>query len=128
SRYVYSAACPDGRRVSVAWLYPCLDVENAPTLLYAVSLRDALPISMAGMTNRVPARAISGRARGAWAHCPMPAGKNTPPSRPMRDRKSTRLNSSHVKISYAVFCLKKKKSTAHEIRQRLRCESAELNG
>src|SRR5690606_40865102 len=27
----------------------------------------------------------------------------------MRDRKSTRLNSSHVKISYAVFCLKKKK-------------------
>src|SRR5207302_2997289 len=28
-----------------------------------------------------------------------------------RDRKSTRLNSSHVKISYAVFCLKKKKST-----------------
>src|SRR5690606_41107630 len=31
---------------------------------------------------------------------------------PEVDRKSTRLNSSHVKISYAVFCLKKKKSTA----------------
>src|SRR5690606_2228737 len=30
---------------------------------------------------------------------------------PWRDRKSTRLNSSHVKISYAVFCLKKKKTT-----------------
>src|SRR5690606_41593233 len=30
---------------------------------------------------------------------------------PLRDRKSTRLNSSHVKISYAVFCLKKKKKT-----------------
>src|SRR5690606_41175110 len=30
------------------------------------------------------------------------------------DRKSTRLNSSHVKISYAVFCLKKQKSTHHE--------------
>src|SRR5690606_39966414 len=29
------------------------------------------------------------------------------------DRKSTRLNSSHVKISYAVFCLKKKKKTKH---------------
>src|SRR3989442_6203215 len=29
-----------------------------------------------------------------------------------RDRKSTRLNSSHVRISYAVFCLKKKKTTA----------------
>src|SRR3989442_11904242 len=32
---------------------------------------------------------------------------NSPPRRP--DRKSTRLNSSHVRISYAVFCLKKKK-------------------
>src|SRR5207253_8164456 len=30
---------------------------------------------------------------------------------PKRDRKSTRLNSSHVAISYAVFCLKKKKNT-----------------
>src|SRR5690625_5613357 len=34
------------------------------------------------------------------------------PAGPVRDRKSTRLNSSHVAISYAVFCLKKKK---HEI-------------
>src|SRR5215475_16145759 len=33
------------------------------------------------------------------------------PHDPVRDRKSTRLNSSHVKISYAVFCLKKKKKT-----------------
>src|SRR5690606_41047449 len=32
-----------------------------------------------------------------------------------RDRKSTRLNSSHVKISYAVFCLKKKKSIARDV-------------
>src|SRR5690349_24024816 len=32
-----------------------------------------------------------------------------PQPRPRRDRKSTRLNSSHVEISYAVFCLKKKK-------------------
>src|SRR5690349_23210205 len=30
---------------------------------------------------------------------------------PLADRKSTRLNSSHVEISYAVFCLKKKKNT-----------------
>src|SRR3989442_2885197 len=33
---------------------------------------------------------------------------------PNPDRKSTRLNSSHVRISYAVFCLKKKKQTQHE--------------
>src|SRR5256885_5365332 len=32
---------------------------------------------------------------------------------PLRDRKSTRLNSSHLVISYAVFCLKKKKSNNH---------------
>src|SRR3989442_7547074 len=32
-----------------------------------------------------------------------------------RDRKSTRLNSSHVRISYAVFCLKKKKITEHAV-------------
>src|SRR5256886_10202713 len=32
---------------------------------------------------------------------------------PSRDRKSTRLNSSHSQISYAVFCLKKKKTTVH---------------
>src|SRR5690606_41147682 len=37
----------------------------------------------------------------------------------LEDRKSTRLNSSHVKISYAVFCLKKKKKTAgrHTVRR-----------
>src|SRR5690606_39952688 len=32
---------------------------------------------------------------------------------PLKDRKSTRLNSSHMKISYAVFCLKKKNRTGH---------------
>src|SRR5204862_7000464 len=35
-----------------------------------------------------------------------------------RDRKSTRLNSSHVEISYAVFCLKKKKQTKRQERER----------
>src|SRR5690349_23739882 len=34
---------------------------------------------------------------------------------PMQDRKSTRLNSSHVEISYAVFCLKKKKNNQRTI-------------
>src|SRR5690606_40517208 len=34
---------------------------------------------------------------------------------PGRDRKSTRLNSSHVKISYAVFCLKKKRQHMHAV-------------
>src|SRR5699024_11566687 len=34
------------------------------------------------------------------------------------DRKSTRLNSSHVSISYAVFCLKKKKTSTHQARMK----------
>src|SRR5690606_41014054 len=37
------------------------------------------------------------------------SGRKPAPPQRLRDRKSTRLNSSHVKISYAVFCLKKKK-------------------
>src|SRR5256885_7317049 len=38
------------------------------------------------------------------------AGSGSPPAGPLADRKSTRLNSSHLVISYAVFCLKKKKT------------------
>src|SRR5690606_40010465 len=39
--------------------------------------------------------------------------------KPKTDRKSTRLNSSHVKISYAVFCLKKKKKKKRKLRKEL---------
>src|SRR6266700_7281929 len=46
----------------------------------------------------------SGAGGRGWPH-PRGAGRRLPEP----DRKSTRLNSSHVKISYAVFCLKKKK-------------------
>src|SRR3712207_8282700 len=85
--------------------------DTATTEIYTLSLHDALPISRAP-PRRARARR-GGRAvdrlrrlrleragvdarllRGA-----LPAG---------RDRKSTRLNSSHANISYAVFCLKKK--------------------
>src|SRR6266496_5279760 len=45
-----------------------------------------------------------GRATPTGSHCPLCSG-----TRQRGDRKSTRLNSSHVEISYAVFCLKKKK-------------------
>src|SRR3989442_7951600 len=38
---------------------------------------------------------------------------------PAKDRKSTRLNSSHVRISYAVFCLKKKKNQIYELSERV---------
>src|SRR5204863_1877734 len=48
---------------------------------------------------------LRGRARGVP---PRPGGRGGGRPHP-QDRKSTRLNSSHVEISYAVFCLKKKK-------------------
>src|SRR3712207_7842237 len=80
--------------------------DTATTEIYTLSLHDALPI---WVVSRSPsARSKSG---GSFASAPprsfTPARSNTPPR--VRDRKSTRLNSSHANISYAVFCLKKKK-------------------
>src|SRR5438034_5328572 len=49
-------------------------------------------------------------------HCGADFPAPTPPVREERDRKSTRLNSSHTVISYAVFCLKKKKKKNNESR------------
>src|SRR2546422_8979271 len=80
--------------------------DTATTEIYTLSLHDALPI------------------------CPHPrpdilrkrAGISLVPRQPIRraqadepDRKSTRLNSSHGYISYAVFCLKKKKKKKYRI-------------
>src|SRR2546422_3524862 len=83
--------------------------DTATTEIYTLSLHDALPIS--------PHAPSSVRKRSRYALVTPPATK--PGSRTMRrwsasvirDRKSTRLNSSHGYISYAVFCLKKKKKT-----------------
>src|SRR2546430_6810190 len=61
----------------------------------------ALPIS----PNALQQLQVSPEARGTRSHCSA-AGQR----RGIRDRKSTRLNSSHSQISYAVFCLKKKKN------------------
>src|SRR5438067_5113625 len=74
--------------------------DTATTEIYTLSLHDALPI-WPRMAGAVPGSAHprSAVARVGWARW---VGS---------DRKSTRLNSSHVSISYAVFCLKKKKKT-----------------
>src|SRR5258705_5168730 len=80
--------------------------DTATTEIYTLSLHDALPISFSTlpssptvvMTVQPIAFAI------LIAALPMPE----PPA--CTDRKSTRLNSSHLGISYAVFCLKKKHS------------------
>src|SRR3712207_7806377 len=52
-------------------------------------------------------RQAVGRAQGLEPHLPIPPGRLEVAN--ALDRKSTRLNSSHANISYAVFCLKKKK-------------------
>src|SRR5688572_32078613 len=75
--------------------------DTATTEIYTLSLHDALPISghvEAGGLDRRHALSEPHAVRGFY----FPA---------LRDRKSTRLNSSHSQISYAVFCLKKKKDT-----------------
>src|SRR5699024_12319739 len=96
-------------------------VPPAPAI-YPLSLHDALPICHGhrglarGRRDRArrpaaagcdrPQRAVSRHAAG-WA---LRADTGFSPAALLsRDRKSTRLNSSHVSISYAVFCLKKKK-------------------
>src|SRR3712207_9393107 len=89
--------------------------DTAPTEIYTLSLHAALPISLRRRARR-DARELARRgAQGAGgrrailrAHEPLarrPVGR----VRGHADRKSTRLNSSHANISYAVFCLKKKK-------------------
>src|SRR3712207_8131752 len=93
--------------------------DTATTEIYTLSLHDALPISGAACGSerdacrrRRPAPNARGDPRRAG---PPPAPAPAAPGRRRRsrgtlpDRKSTRLNSSHANISYAVFCLKKKK-------------------
>src|SRR2546421_10535636 len=81
--------------------------DTATTEIYPLSLHDALPICAghqraAGGRERARKVPAEGGARERH-HIPGPADRHR------QDRKSTRLNSSHDQISYAVFCLKKKK-------------------
>src|SRR5690349_22078983 len=78
--------------------------DTATTEIYTLSLHDALPISGSVRRHRSRPRSASPRAGASWCRTREIAVRSCP-----ADRKSTRLNSSHVEISYAVFCLKKKK-------------------
>src|SRR5207253_10258673 len=103
--------------VSSSLLTPILSYNHPPpTAIYTLSLHDALPISL--KTNNKGEFFSLGVAPGKYnvalikdgtevfhfANVPVTLNEET-----NVDRKSTRLNSSHVAISYAVFCLKKKK-------------------
>src|SRR5436309_10421228 len=83
---------------------------TATTDIYTLSLHDALPIFRAGPD---PGRQPGPRRVRRHLH-----GAGGAHHGPGADRKSTRLNSSHVKISYAVFCLKKKTRKDHRGRPR----------
>src|SRR5207249_5735621 len=102
--------------------------DTPPTDIYTLSLHDALPISsirFTGIRRTITGRSQWGieyrddeangseraaRAESGWRHGRTSAGRvsagHPDRSDTGRDRKSTRLNSSHVSISYAVFCLK----------------------
>src|SRR5690349_22971671 len=85
---------------SIPFIFIFFFNDTATTEIYTLSLHDALPIygpPSCSALWRVPCQR-----------------KPTTSAKP--DRKSTRLNSSHVEISYAVFCLKKKKITQHDSR------------
>src|SRR5690606_41565994 len=107
-------------------IYVATFTDTATADIYTLSLHDALPIS--GCSNSDPGGSGDGSEGGdnkdddsdddadpadddegeaGDATSGGDSGDDSDPS----DRKSTRLNSSHVKISYAVFCLKKKRKT-----------------
>src|SRR3712207_7474025 len=81
--------------------------DTATTEIYTLSLHDALPIFYALAT--IAFQALTGTLprAGKTVVAVLSQARREPP--PDLDRKSTRLNSSHANISYAVFCLKKKK-------------------
>src|SRR5699024_12727705 len=103
-------------------LAPSLYAAPPPPEIYTLPLHDALPISGSHETfPRTTWRSLATSNPSSPGH-PHPAPTGTtvrgsagaPPESGLEDRKSTRLNSSHVSISYAVFCLKKKITTSYE--------------
>src|SRR3712207_8258859 len=101
--------------------------DTATTEIYTLSLHDALPIYYRQFEYEM-ALELGGGRTGYLPHMPKlkegetepyhirPATEADLPFMVELDRKSARLNSSHANISYAVFCLKKKKNkTQHKI-------------
>src|SRR3712207_9022280 len=94
--------------------------DTATTEIYTLSLHDALPISAAGgsgplvlpahgLDQELAERRLDGPPRRRRRLSQLERRLHPAQDAVDGDRKSTRLNSSHANISYAVFCLKKKK-------------------
>src|SRR5690606_41336780 len=105
-----------------------LTTQPAPTEIHTLSLHDALPIYGPTLSSIPPPKTYTPASFASWmtaCDSSHTAAKSSSDSTIaalgneirylligtpcLTDRKSTRLNSSHVKISYAVFCLKKKR-------------------
>src|SRR5260221_1039459 len=89
--------------------------DTATTEIYTLSLHDALPIYPPETQQESVERTIEWARRCKAEFQRLMGQKRLATPRPLYgsldgDRKSTRLNSSHTVISYAVFCLKKKKT------------------
>src|SRR3712207_9174545 len=84
--------------------------DTATTEIYTLSLHDALPISTRQATRGSP-KSLGGSTSGVRLVGRPPRSQVVEVPSEREDRKSTRLNSSHANISYAVFCLKKKNIT-----------------
>src|SRR5260221_1562615 len=85
--------------------------DTATTEIYTLSLHDALPIcrrKQAGPKRPPRVFGCDCVTLRSSDHAPQTTGRHCHRFNPLGDRKSTRLNSSHTVISYAVFCLKKK--------------------
>src|SRR5205085_9707705 len=109
--YMPNLTCPEQhRRAALITPITFFFIGPAPADIYTLSLHDALPISTSDPPAAGPREDQLFRGgRGDSGTGPPRRRCRTAPER--RDRKSTRLNSSHSQISYAVFCLKKKKHT-----------------
>src|SRR3712207_7457626 len=99
--------------------------DTATTEIYTLSLHDALPISdaqhhaAAAEHDDHPRHRAAGHRLAEDLRPGLPAAERHSGPEQLhtgRDRKSTRLNSSHANISYAVFCLKKKKKNTYFVR------------
>src|SRR2546429_6502489 len=88
--------------------------DTATTEIYTLSLHDALPIFILAGS---PVLSIDPEI------LPLDVPTTRPSRRGTSDRKSTRLNSSHGYISYAVFCLKKKRHSCNYQPQRPRVDA-----
>src|SRR5690606_39940482 len=107
---------PPSSLCSLSFLPSSFFTDPPTTAIYTLSLHDALPICSSASFHRNAGSVRSLEkisSRSVVPNTRPPISAYSSASRVFGttdlDRKSTRLNSSHVKISYAVFCLKKKK-------------------